>query len=128
MYVLYFHFHRLLSLTGDANQALDRADRIRDTHPHLANIFSSSRGIVFLGTPHRGTDSASLLKVVASVARVALPSANVDLIRNLEKDSQILDRMRDSFSRILDKRRLTIWSFTEELPIRGVEKVSTRTW
>jgi hypothetical protein len=123
MYVLSFHFYRLLSLTGDTCQALDRADRIRDTHPHLANIFSASRGIVFLGTPHRGTDSASLSNVVTSVARVALPTGNVDLIRNLEKDSQILDRIRDSFSRILDKRRLTIWSFTEELPIRGVEKV-----
>jgi hypothetical protein len=109
-------------------QALDHADRIRGTHPHLANIFSASRGIIFLGTPHRGSDSASLSKVVASVAQLALPNSNVDLIRSLEKDSQILDRIRDGFSRILDKRSLTIWSFIEELPIRGVGKVCTLPW
>jgi hypothetical protein len=108
---------------GDTWQALDRADRVRDTHPHLANIFSASRGIIFLGTPHRGSDSSSLSKVVASVAQFALPNANLALIRSLERDSQTLDRIRDSFGRILDKRSLSVWSFVEELPIKGTKKV-----
>jgi hypothetical protein len=119
-----FYFSRFFPLMNNTCQALDRADRVRDTHPHLANIFSASRGIIFLGTPHRGSDSSSLSNVVASIAQVALPNANVDLIRSLERDSQVLDRVRDSFNRILDKRRLSVWSFVEELPMRGVEKVS----
>jgi hypothetical protein len=122
MCVLYFHFSWVL-LVDDTRQALDHADRVRDTHPHLTNIFSSSRGIIFLGTPHRGSDSASLSKVVASVARVALPNTNLDLIRNLKRDSQTLDRIRDSFSRMLDKHSLSVWSFVEELPIKGTKKV-----
>ena len=61
--------------------------------------------------------------MVASVARVALRNSGLDLIRDLERDSQTLDRIRDSFGRILDKRTLAVWSFAEELAISGIGKV-----
>jgi protein SERAC1 len=106
-----------------SRQALDHSDRVRDTKPHLARIFSATRGIIFLGTPHRGSSVTSLAKVVANIAQVALQTFNDSLIRDLERDSQILDRIRDSFSRVLDRRTLVIWSFVEELPTIGVGKV-----
>jgi protein SERAC1 len=65
----------------------------------------------------------TLAKLVASVAQVALQNVNRGLIRDLERDSQTLDRIRDSFSRILDKRVLKVWSFEEELAIKGGGKV-----
>jgi len=61
----------------------------------------------------------SIAKVVASIAQIALQSPRLDLIRDLERDSQILDRIGDSFGRILDKRTLTVWSFSEELAMTG---------
>jgi len=67
----------------------------------------------------------SLAKVVASVARVALQNPNESLIQDLERDSQTLDQIRDSFSRILDKRTLAVWSFVEELAMKGGRKVYT---
>ena len=94
-----------------------------DTHPRLAQIFLVTRGIIFLGTPHRGSTTTSIAKVVASVAKMALWNPNLDLIRDLERDSQTLDRIGDSFGRILDKRTLAVWSFAEELPITGIGKV-----
>ena len=63
--------------------------------------------------------------MVASVVHVALKRANDDLMRDLERDSQILDRIGDNFSRILDRRTLTVWSFVEELPMWGIGKVYT---
>ena len=63
--------------------------------------------------------------MVASVARVALQNPGLDLIRDLERDSQTLDRIGDSFGRILDKRTLNVWSFAEELAITGIGKVCT---
>jgi hypothetical protein len=66
---------------------------------------------------------ASLANVVASIAQVTLQYPNVDLVRDLERDSQTLDRIGDSFSRILDRRTLTVWSFVEELAIPGIGKV-----
>jgi len=95
----------------------------QDTKPRLARIFSATQGIIFLGTPHQGTGMATLVKVVASVVRVALQTMNDDLIRDLERDSQILNRIRDSFSQILDKHTLIIWSFVEALPMKGGRKV-----
>ena len=67
----------------------------------------------------------SLAKVVASVAQVVLRSANVNLIRDLERNAQTLDRVREGFSRILDKRTLTVWSFVEALGVKGGRKVCT---
>lgn len=46
-----------------------------------------------------------------------MQSTNSGLIRDLERDSQTLDRIMDSFSGILDRRTLTVWSFKEELPM-----------
>ena len=65
----------------------------------------------------------SITKVVASVAQMSLQNLGLDLIRDLERDSQILDRIGDSFGRILDKRKLAIWSFAEELAMTGIGKV-----
>ena len=65
----------------------------------------------------------SIAKVVASVARIALQNPHTNLIRDLERDSQTLDRIADSFGHILDKRTLTIWSFSEELAMTGIGKV-----
>ena len=96
---------------------------VRDTQPHFAGIFPAVRGIIFLGTPHRGSGLSSLAKVTASVAQMALQTVNDNLIRDLERDSQTLDRIRDSFSRSLARRAFTIWSFVEELSTPGVGKV-----
>jgi len=65
----------------------------------------------------------SIAKVVASVARIALQNPHTNLIRDLERDSQTLDRIGDSFGRILHKRTLTIWSFSEELAMTGIGMV-----
>jgi hypothetical protein len=65
----------------------------------------------------------SLAKVVARVSQIILGNANVNLITDLERDSQILDRIRDNFSRILHKHTLTVWSFVEELSMSGLGRV-----
>jgi len=65
----------------------------------------------------------SIVKVVASVAQMALQNPHLDLIRDLERDLQSLDRIGDSFSRILNKRTMAIWSFSEELALTGIGKV-----
>jgi hypothetical protein len=65
----------------------------------------------------------TLAKLVASIAQVGLQDVNHSLIRDLERESPTLDKIRDNFSRILDKRVVKVWSFEEELAITGGEKV-----
>jgi hypothetical protein len=60
------------SLMYQFGKALDQSNDVRDTKPHLGHIFSATQGIVFLGTPHRGSGMTTLAKLVASVAQVAL--------------------------------------------------------
>jgi triacylglycerol esterase/lipase EstA (alpha/beta hydrolase family) len=108
---------------GLPSQALDRSERVQNSQPHLAHVFSATRGVIFLGTPHRGSGMASFARVVASVTQVVLRNTNSRLIRDLERDSSTLDRIRDNFSQILDKRTLSVWTFVEELGLPGTGKV-----
>jgi len=106
--------------------AIHYADTHRSTRPDLATILDATRGVMFLGTPHRGSAVTTLPKLVASIVQ-AVQDVNVDLIRDLERESQTLDRIGDSFAQILNKRTFTVYSFEEELALGGkkiVEGVS----
>ena len=98
-------------------------DNHRRTKPDLTTILDTTRGIIFLGTPHRGIDATTLPKLIASVIMQAFQDVNIDLIRDLERESQTLDRLGDSFSQILDRQRFTVFSFEEELAMPGGRKV-----
>jgi hypothetical protein len=63
----------------------------------------------------------SIAKVVASVAQIALQTPHLDLIRDLERDPQTLDRIGVEFW----AGTLAVWYFAEELAITGVRKVCT---
>jgi hypothetical protein len=65
---------------------------------------------------------ASLATVVSSVIGVVVRT-NANLVRGLEGESEILNRLRDNFSRILAKGTLSVWSFVEELAMPGASKV-----
>ena len=54
-------------------------------------IFLSTHGVVFLGTPHRGSHQAGLgpLRLAANVCREMLQDANTDILRLLEQDSEV---------------------------------------
>lgn len=64
----------------------------------------------------------TLPKLVASIIK-AVQDVNVDLIRDLERESQTLDRIADSFGQILVRRMITVFSFEEELGMGGGRKV-----
>ena len=103
-------------------QAIHYSDSHRRTRPDLATIMDATRGIVFLGTPHRGSDAITLPKLIASVIE-ACQDVNVNLLQDLEKESETLDRIGDSFSQILDRRTFKVFSFEEEFGMGG-RKVS----
>jgi hypothetical protein len=65
---------------------------------------------------------ASLAQVLSSVVGLFVQT-NRNLVRDLERNSQTLDRLQDSFSRILVNGSLSVWSFKEEKPMRGASQV-----
>jgi hypothetical protein len=90
--------------------ALNQSERACDTKLELTQILLATCGIIFLGTPHRGSCLALLAQVLATLAQLALSNINHDLIRDIERGLETLDQIRDGFSQILDKRTLVVWS------------------
>ncbi|KAI9685622.1 MAG: hypothetical protein M1822_004480 [Bathelium mastoideum] len=75
-------------------------------------------GIIFLGTPHRGSKSASIGRIAFSIKQLASKRPNLMLLQSLERNSETLDRIGSSFSQVLLKQPLQIYSFREEKETR----------
>lgn len=80
----------------------------------LKNIAPATFGVVFLGTPHRGSKSASFGKVANQVSMIAFQRPNLKLIRALERNSEILDIIGDGFRQVILKHNMRLCSFREE--------------
>ncbi|KAH0533863.1 hypothetical protein FGG08_007514 [Glutinoglossum americanum] len=83
-------------------------------HPTLGEIYASTKGVIFLGTPHRGSDKESLGEVVSKVAKFFFRQPNEQLLQTLKPDSHILENQRDQFTTI--SKDLPIVCIREELP------------
>jgi hypothetical protein len=87
----------------------------------------ATRGIIFLGTPHRGSGVDSLAKSVGLVVQAVqgMNIANTNLIPDVERESQLLDQIRETFCRILDRRTMIrVFSFVEELAMLDGKRVN----
>ena len=52
-----------------------------------------------------------------------LQDANAGILRSLEQDSEILERIREAFERAMMHDRVKAYSFVEEIPTAGVGMV-----
>lgn len=84
----------------------------------LKAIAPATLGICFLGTPHRGSKTASLGKIAWNCTVIATNRPNLRLLQALERNSEILDRIGDSFSQTLLKHDIAVYSFREEQETR----------
>ena len=84
----------------------------------LKAIAPATFGVCFLGTPHRGSKTASLGKIAWNCTVIATNRPNLRLLQALERNSEILDRIGDSFSQTLLKHDIAVYSFREEQETR----------
>jgi hypothetical protein len=98
--------------------ALNRSSTVQGTR--LKDIAPVTFGICFLGTPHRGSKSASLGKVAYQITVAATRRPNTRLLQGLERDSDILDQIGDAFAQTMLKpgAKIYIYSFREEKETR----------
>ena len=92
----------------------------KDDLTHLKDIFPATTGVIFFGTPHHGSKVASLGKTALGISRVLSPSANTKIIRGLERNSEILERITRSFGQVLASGHLKVHSFREALDTHGI--------
>lgn len=103
-----------------------RALLVSRNHEQQHDIFDSTQGIIFMGTPHRGSWMAKWGLRLASELSIVIPTNKV-LLASLRTDSQMLQWIQDDFcSMLLDLEKsrpsFEITCFYEELgmPLGGI--------
>ncbi|KAK8068564.1 hypothetical protein PG996_007676 [Apiospora saccharicola] len=96
-------------------QMLIRAKSYQDNNrfESLGSPFPHTIGIIFMGTPHRGSNKTGLASIIAKVAEVSLRQSNTKLLEVLERGSATLEEQRDAFTTI--SKHLDVVCFREEL-------------
>ncbi len=97
---------------------------------HLQALFQSVKGIIFLGTPHKGSWMASWSHIPAKALGV-VKSTNHSLLEILRESDQFLESIQERFLamiRHLQKtgRSLELTCFFEELPLLAVGEVVSK--
>jgi len=92
------------------------ASRTSANIKHLHSIFVSTYGILFLGTPHNGSDRAHLARVGQRMIKTLAPRKIVDtdnqLLAALEKGSETLQNITDQFAPLM--KQFHIFFFWEQ--------------
>ncbi|KAM0548837.1 hypothetical protein ACHAPJ_009693 [Fusarium lateritium] len=81
--------------------------------PKLLPIFESTKGIVFLGTPHSGSKSATWGLLATNLAKFALQGSNQKVLRGLVPNSELLETFSEQFRQLLDEGGFSVHSFYE---------------
>ncbi|RYP06025.1 hypothetical protein DL765_009639 [Monosporascus sp. GIB2] len=97
---------------------------------HLRGIFDCVVGVVFMGTPHRGSWMADWAKIPASALGL-LKSTNKSLLAILETHNQLLESGQARFWSMVREvreggRPLEVTCFFEELPLPAVGRVVSK--
>lgn len=93
----------------------------RGYHPRLAAILTATVGIVFAGTPHRGSNKAAWASIATNLAKLILKDHNDRVINALCRGSETLERLQNSFSGIASD--IKVFSFLEDEQTSGIGKV-----
>ncbi|KAG8168388.1 hypothetical protein KVR01_001137 [Diaporthe batatas] len=98
-----------------------------NAEPHLRSIFDCTKGIMFLGTPHRGSWMAHWATIPASAFGI-IKSTNKSLLKVLKTDNDYLRSIQNRFWSMVREqqkagRDLEVTCFFEELPMSMVGTV-----
>ncbi|KAI8651259.1 NB-ARC domain-containing protein [Fusarium keratoplasticum] len=85
---------------------------------------SRTKFIIFLGTPHRGSQYAGWSVIASNLASCALQNTNKKIVQTLEVNSEVLDNIHEEFVKIVLETGLKIHSFQEGRGLSGVKGFS----
>lgn len=91
-----------------------------DQTPSFSDIVEDTKSVIFLGTPHRGSDAADLGTIAREIISAFGVNTNRKLLDSLGLRNEDLDRNHKSFTNIWDKRRFRVKTFQENRGMTGV--------
>jgi hypothetical protein len=101
---------------------------VKNDFAGVEKVFTSTCGIIFMGTPHRGGNYGSIGKAAESIVRHIGFDTNNNILKELREDSQILSLVQEEFQRILDNSApfMTVYSFQESTGLAGVQGLNAK--
>lgn len=91
---------------------------------NLEKVFQSTRGIIFMGTPHAGADLATYGFQLAKLLNM-VRGTNAALLDPLRQKSEVLTTVQQRFQQSVARPEvlMRIYCFFEEKPVIGVGKI-----
>jgi hypothetical protein len=82
-------------------------------------VYSATKGVIFLGTPHRGASGqfATVGEQLRRLVKIAGHDSDPHLISGLKSDSEGLTRISENFHLLADDKTFLIFSFVETRPL-----------
>lgn len=99
-------------------QALN--DSYRTLQERYKPLFKSTKGIIFLGTPHHGSDIAGWAVTASKLAKLALQDSNQRVIKGLSPNNELLSHLSEAFLQLVDKGNIGFHTFYETKAMTGV--------
>lgn len=88
--------------------------------PRKKSFYENAYGVIFLGTPHRGSPWAPWAKLASNLAKLALQAPSTTLLQSLQVDSPVLQIIADEFSKMVRSDEIKVYSFREERGMSGL--------
>ncbi|KAI9823926.1 MAG: hypothetical protein M1832_002244 [Thelocarpon impressellum] len=108
-------------LEQDEGLCMANNEQFREHNPRGAAVAASTAGIIFAGTPHRGSNKAAWASIASNVAKIVLKDQNDKVVDALNRGSETLERLQYNFSPILP--RLKIFTLLEDHNYSKVGKI-----
>ena len=100
------------------------ADRF-EALPQRRKVYSSTRALFFLGTPHRGSDFAGWGEIARKVAGVMF-STNPSSIRHLKVNGEPLMQLEKNFEPLIYRRTFWVYTFIEAKGFKPVPLLDSK--
>jgi hypothetical protein len=93
----------------------------------LSSLMRRISGIVFCGTPHRGSSKAEWGATLSKLRAALLIDATTEILHDLDTGSQILDMIQDDFLRTMEfSPSLRVHSFLEGKAMTGIKGLNDK--
>lgn len=86
-----------------------------------AAIVRSTAGVIFAGTPHRGSDQVRWASMATNLAKVTYKDHSSRMSSALARGSEVLDYLQDGFKNI--QNDFHVFTFVEELPVYKIGNI-----
>lgn len=101
-----------------------------NSEPHVQAIGACTTGVIFMGTPHNGSDLAAWASLAARMIS-PIKDVNKSILQTLERECEGLRDVQDAFGQLVlirqrEGSRIEMTCFFEELAVTGVNKVRER--